>query len=67
MEIILNGTPYAAEKPMTIAALLSALALGEDRVAVECNLEIVPRCDWGGVQLKAGDRVEIINFVGGGR
>jgi sulfur carrier protein len=37
-----------------------------DRIAVELNLEIVPRAQWESVQLKDGDRLEIVHFVGGG-
>jgi len=37
-----------------------------DRVAVELNREIVSRAQWSGTQLKDGDRLEIVHFVGGG-
>jgi sulfur carrier protein len=51
----------------TLAALIELLSMKPDRVAVELNLEIVPRDRWSETLLKDGDRLEIVHFVGGGR
>ncbi len=50
----------------SIAVLLAELALQPERVVVELNLEIVERSAYAGRLLQAGDRIEIISFVGGG-
>ncbi len=64
----INGQPknldFAA--PATIAALLGHLDIKLDRVAVEHNGNIVARTSWSTVKLAAGDRLEIVHFVGGG-
>ena len=46
--------------------LVEQLGMKADRVAVELNLEIVPRGNWAATQLKDGDKLEIVHFVGGG-
>ena len=67
LSLILNGAPHRAAPGTTIAALLGELALDPTKVAVERNLEIVPRSTFGGQQLADGDRLEIVHFVGGGQ
>jgi len=52
--------------PFTLAALLEALGMRADRVAVELNREIVPRDRWAATHLAEGDRLELVHFVGGG-
>jgi sulfur carrier protein len=52
--------------PFTLAALVEILGMKADRVAVELNRDIVPRDRWGETQLKNGDELEIVHFVGGG-
>ncbi len=54
------------EAPLTVAGLLSALALESRKIAVERNLEIVPKSLYGETNLTDGDRIEIVQFVGGG-
>ena len=69
MELIINGQARAfAELPegSSIAALLAVLALQAERVALERNGEIVARDAWADTALSAGDRLEIVHFVGGG-
>jgi thiamine biosynthesis protein ThiS len=51
---------------LTLTALLRWLELPADRVAVEWNLEIVPRGRWDETLIRAGDKLEIVQFVGGG-
>ena len=51
---------------ISLEALIEALGMKGDRVAVELNREIVLRPNWSGAALKDGDRLEIVHFVGGG-
>lgn len=66
IQIILNGEPRPVPAGSVVSALLDALALEAAHVAVERNLEIVPRSAFGEVALADGDRLEIVHFVGGG-
>ena len=66
MTIHLNGEPRESPDSLTIAALVAQLGMKPDRVAVELNLEIVPRTNWETTTLKDGDRLEVVHFVGGG-
>lgn len=66
MKIILNGQEKNLANPITIEGLLDEMGLGERRVAVEVNREIVPRSRHGEFQLKDSDRVEVVFAIGGG-
>ena len=66
MRLQLNGEPREFDGPMTVASLVEKLGLDARKVAIERNLEIVPRSTYGSVALTDGDRLEIVNFVGGG-
>ena len=66
MELMLNGTPTTLREGATVAELLDTLDLGERRVAVEVNAEIIPRGEHPRRVLLAGDRVEIVYAIGGG-
>jgi sulfur carrier protein len=66
MKIQLNGQEKNIPNPATIAALLQDMGLGERRVAVEVNREIVPRSQHGNFQLQDNDRVEVVLAIGGG-
>ncbi len=66
MFITLNGEPFEIDQPLTVADLLARLAIDPRRVAVEHNLEILRRNLFGDTMVHDGDRVEIVNFVGGG-
>ncbi|MBQ1519499.1 MAG: sulfur carrier protein ThiS [Ruminococcus sp.] len=50
----------------TVAELLEAMDTSSQRVAVELNMDIVPRASYGETVLKDGDTVEVVRFVGGG-
>jgi thiamine biosynthesis protein ThiS len=62
----LNGESREVPEGLTLAALVEWLKLPADRVAVEHNLEIVPRGRWQETPIRAGDRLEVVHFVGGG-
>jgi thiamine biosynthesis protein ThiS len=64
--IQLNGEPYTLSGDSHIGALVERLKLKRGRVAVEVNQAVVPKADWDSVAIRPGDRVEIVNFVGGG-
>jgi thiamine biosynthesis protein ThiS len=64
--ITVNGENHAANAEATVVDLLRELGLNAGRVAIERNLEILPRPKWQETRLAAGDRYEIVQFVGGG-
>ena len=66
IEIALNGEAFAIEGDVGLEALLKNLDLRQTRVAVEINQIVVAKADYARTRLRAGDQVEIINFVGGG-
>jgi thiamine biosynthesis protein ThiS len=66
MQLTINGEERSFEAPLTLAALVDQLGLKLDRVAVEYNRAIVPRAQWAETSLVEGDRLEIVQFVGGG-
>lgn len=67
INIHLNGELREVPADLTLAALLEWLRLPADRLAVECNREIVPRSKWGDLLIQANDRLEVVHFVGGGK
>lgn len=64
--IVVNGENRAAKPGATVIDLLRELGLDSGRVAIERNLEILPRPKWTETPVEAGDRYEIVQFVGGG-
>ncbi len=66
MRLTVNGEARSFEGVETIAALVAALGLDRRKLAVERNLEIVPRSAYAATALAEGDRIEIVAFVGGG-
>lgn len=66
MDITVNGEEKRFDAPLTVAGLLAALDLAPRKIAVERNLEIVPKSLFTETALADGDRIEIVQFVGGG-
>ena len=66
MQLIVNGEVRRVQAALTVADLVTELGLDRRKVAVERNLEIVPRSLHETVRLVDGDRIEIVQFVGGG-
>jgi thiamine biosynthesis protein ThiS len=66
VKIQLNGDPFEISGELTVSALLDQLKIDPRRVAVELNLTVVKRGAFGETVIRAGDEVEIVNFVGGG-
>ena len=66
MLITLNGERFELKQPMTVLDLLAQLDIDPRRVAIEHNLEIIKRRTFESAVVREGDRVEIVNAVGGG-
>jgi len=66
LKVTLNGEPRQLDAPTSVRGLLESLGLDPAKIAVERNLEIVPRGAYGDVALNDGDRLEIVHFIGGG-
>lgn len=66
MQLTVNGETRRFEDAPNVAALVDALGLDARKVAVERNLEIVPKSAYAATALADGDRIEIVHFIGGG-
>ena len=66
MDIELNGEPRSVADGISISALLDEIGLGQRRVAVEVNREVIPRSRHAQHRLAPGDRIEIVHAIGGG-
>jgi sulfur carrier protein len=66
ISITVNGEKREANPGARVTDLLQALGLNSGRVAIERNLEILPRAAWAQTPVEPGDRYEIVQFVGGG-
>jgi sulfur carrier protein len=67
MRLKINGEIVENVKATTVRELLEELKVEPVRVAVEVNLTVVRKADYGQFRLNEGDTVEIVNFVGGGQ
>lgn len=66
ISIEVNGERRETAAGTTVRSLLDQLGLNAGRVAIEYNLEILPKSEWERTRVSAGDRLEIVQFVGGG-
>jgi len=66
MDLFVNGEEKRFEAPLNVSGLLEALLLEPRKLAVERNLEIVPKSLYEATALADGDKIEIVQFVGGG-
>ena len=66
MKLVVNGDNINSNAN-TVQELLGELRIKPERVAVEVNLSIIKKSDYDSCRLKDGDRIEIVNFVGGGQ
>ena len=66
MKVLLNGRETDVPSGATIADLIDTLGLGARRVAVELNCDVVLRESWPRTPLAESDRIEVVQFVGGG-
>ena len=65
-ELLVNGETRSVPVDCTVSGLLDALGLAEKRIAVAVNRDVVPRSAFATHRLGAGDRIEILEAVGGG-
>ena len=63
---MLNGKPRSVEVGTTLKELVASLGSDPRGIAIERNLEIVPKSEHGSVILEDGDQLEVVQFVGGG-
>lgn len=66
MQIQVNGKPFDASDCRTVVELVTRLGLADKRIAVELNMEIIPRGEYAATPLSEGDQVEIVHAIGGG-
>lgn len=66
MDIFVNGKDQTVPVGYTAGQLVADMGLADKRIAMEVNLEIVPRSTYPGHTFEPGDRVEIVQAVGGG-
>jgi sulfur carrier protein len=66
MTIEVNGKPREIANGTSVASLLEELGVKQPHVAVELNLEVVPRAEHAATALREGDRLEVVTLVGGG-
>lgn len=65
-DIIVNGETVEVAVGQTLAGLITQLGLNPDKAAAEHNLTVIPRSQHGETVLQPGDKIEMIEFVGGG-
>jgi thiamine biosynthesis protein ThiS len=66
MTVFINGEAKELQKSLLLVDLLKEFSLPEERIAIEINKEVVRKKDWGLVEVKEADKIEIVHFVGGG-
>lgn len=66
MHIYLNGENRETKTEVTLSSLVDDLGLGGKRFAVEVNGELIPKSEHGGYRLQHGDKVEVVQAIGGG-
>jgi sulfur carrier protein len=66
IDVVINGQSRVFNEGTTVAAMIGELGLAGKPVAVERNREVVPRAQHASTLLAAGDRLEVVTFVGGG-
>jgi sulfur carrier protein len=66
LSVLVNGESRSVPTGTTVETLLGVLGMGHRRLAVAVNRSVVPRSTYGRVALAAGDRIEILEAVGGG-
>jgi thiamine biosynthesis protein ThiS len=66
MNVTINGETREIPDGLNITGMLEHLGMPRDRVAIERNLNILPRANWNETRVESNDRFEIVQFVGGG-
>lgn len=66
IDVEVNGERLQLPQDSTVDQLIQTMALTEQRLAVELNLDVIPRSQYSKQRLQPGDRVEIVHAIGGG-
>lgn len=66
MTVTINGEARQIPDGLNISGMLEHLGMPRERVAIERNLDILPRADWSATRVEPNDSFEIVHFVGGG-
>jgi len=66
MTVTINGERRDVPEDLTVLALIEHLGMKDGRIAIERNLDILPRTQWKETHVQANDSFEIVHFVGGG-
>jgi sulfur carrier protein len=66
LQLMVNGEERSFDAIGVLSDLVASLGLDQRKVAVERNLQIVPRSAYAATALSDGDRIEIVHFIGGG-
>ncbi len=66
MTVTINGERREIPEGLNVIALLEHLGMSNGRVAIERNIDILPRTQWQATHIQVGDSFEIVHFVGGG-
>ena len=66
MTIFINGEARELDDGLTVAAMLDALELPKQRVAIELNRQVIRKQEWESTTVADNDRIEVVHFVGGG-
>jgi len=66
MTVTINGEARQIPDGLSVAGMIEQLGMKGNRVAIERNLDILPRARWQETQVQPGDKFEIVHFVGGG-
>jgi thiamine biosynthesis protein ThiS len=66
MKVTINGEGREITEGLTVSAMLENLGMAGKRVAIERNLDILPRTEWSVTPVLPDDSFEIVHFVGGG-
>jgi thiamine biosynthesis protein ThiS len=66
LQVVINGDARQVPVGINVMELLGHLGLAPERVAIEHNLDILPRTNWDRTLVSEGDRFEIVHLVGGG-
>ena len=66
MMVKVNGDPREVPEGLSVTGLLDHLKMRSDHVAIERNLDVLPRAAWNETQVQPNDSFEIVQFVGGG-
>lgn len=66
ISVLINGERREVPAGASVSGLLTHLGIATGRVAIERNLDLLPRSQWDSTMVAAGDRYEIVHLVGGG-